>query len=134
MSEELINKYWCKGTNREDKEPRYSHNWVSAKRAWFKIYSDHFECGSWNIKFDKINKINIYKSKQLFIPVKILHIITDKQSYQFGFNPWASPEKDITLNIEEQNINLKYSIFSTVLRIILLIYIIYWILDKILDN
>lgn len=27
---------FCKATNREDKEPRYSHNWVVAKRAFLK--------------------------------------------------------------------------------------------------
>lgn len=133
MAEELINKYWCKGTNREDREPRYSHNWITAKRAWFMIFSDHFKCGKWKIKFDEVNKIVLYKTRQLFIPVKVLHIITDTNSYQFGFNPWSSPEKDISLNIEQKKIKLKYSIFSIIFRIILLAYIIYWFIGKFVD-
>ena len=34
-------KCLCKATKREDREPRYSQNWVTAKRAFIKVF-DYF--------------------------------------------------------------------------------------------
>ena len=118
-------KCWCKATKREDGEPRYSHNWLAAKRAWFKIFEDHIECGSWNIKIEDIKSARLYHARQMFIPVKILQFITATGSYQFGFNPWANPLNHLDIEYSEEKIRLGYSLFSIILRVVLLIYLCY---------
>ena len=40
-----IYKCWTKATNREGGTLRRSHNWITSRRAWFKIFTDRIECG-----------------------------------------------------------------------------------------
>ncbi len=119
-------KCFCKATNREDKEPGYSHNWIAAKRAMFKIFDDRVECGSWNIPFAEIESAHLYKAKQMFIPVNILQLMTQKGNYQFGFNPWANPFMHLNIEYTQSKIKLGYSIYSIVVRIFLVAYIGYF--------
>lgn len=112
-------KCFCKATSREDKEPRYSHNWVAAKRAYFKIFDDRIECGSWNIPFSEIKSAHLYKAKQMFIPVNVLQLVTEKGNFQFGFNPWANPFKHLSIEYEQSKIKLGYSKYSIVVRVLL---------------
>ncbi len=116
-------KCWCKATDREDKEPRYSHNWVSAKRASFKVFEDHIECGSWMIKNSDIESAHLFRTKQMLIPVNVLQIITPTGSYQFGFNPWANPFRHLGVEYSESNIELSYSPFSIALRLLVVAYL-----------
>ena len=120
-------KAWCKATNREDSEPRYSANWLASKRAWFKVFDDRIECGSWEIPKKSIHKAIVYKTKQMFIPVTVLQLITEDGSYQFGFNPWTKPAEHLGIEVEEQFITLKYSFFSLFIRVAALAYVGYWI-------
>lgn len=113
----------CKATNQEDKEPRYSHNWTTAKRAMFKVFEDRIECGSWNIAFSEVKSAHLYKAKQMFIPVNILQLITEKGSYQFGFNPWSNPFKHLDIEYGQSDIKLGYSKYSIIIRAILALYI-----------
>ena len=123
-------KCFCKATNREDKEPRYSHNWVAAKRAMFKVFDDRIECGAWNIPFSEIKSAHLYKTKQMFIPVNVLQLVTEKGNYQFGFNPWATPFKHLGVEYGQSEIKLGYSKFSIALRILLVAYIGYLVWEE----
>jgi hypothetical protein len=128
----LLYKCMTKGTKQEDSEPRYSQNWLVARRGSFCIFDDKVKCGDWIINFTDIAKLIIYRTKQLLIPVKVLHFITTKGNYQFAFNPWAQPEKYLMkLNPEEKNVKLKYSIFSIILRIIILGCLLIYFIQKI---
>ena len=120
-------KAWCKATNREDSEPRYSQNWVAAKRAWFRVYPNRIECGDWSIPFEEVKKTIVYRTHQMWIPVTVLHLITENGSFQFGFNPWANPIKHLSLDFEEQKVRLKYSLFSIVLRVVVVLYLCFWL-------
>ena len=111
----------CKATNKEEKEPRYSQNWVLSKRAFLKIYNDRIECGSWVIKNEEIEKAHVYKTSMLFcIPVQVLQLITPAGTYQFGFNPWADPIKHLEVEYSESKVKLKYSSYSIAVRVLLL--------------
>lgn len=123
-------KCFCKATNREDKEPRYSHNWVDAKRAMFKVFDDRIECGNWIIPFADVESAHLYKAKQMFIPVNILQLVTKSGNYQFGFNPWANPFKHLSISYEESNIKLGYSTYSIVVRVFLVAYLGYLAWEK----
>lgn len=123
-------KCFCKATNREDKELRYSHNWVAAKRAMFKVFDDRIECGNWRIPFADVESAHLYKAKQMFIPVNILQLVTKNGNYQFGFNPWANPFKHLSIGYEESNIRLGYSTYSIVVRVLLVAYLGYLAWEK----
>jgi len=130
MNHELKYKCWCKATNREGSEPRYSQNWVASKRAWFKVYGDRIECGSWVIPFSEVKQAIIYNTRQMFIPVQVLQVVTEQGRFQFGFNPWASPSKHLTLDMRQEIIRLKYSPFSIVVRVLVLGCLAYWVWDR----
>ena len=127
-------KCWCKATDREDNEPRYSANWVTSKRAWFKIFDNRVECGSWTIKFSDVTFAHVYRTKQMFIPCCVLQLKTTEGNYQFGFNPWATPIKHLDLELSESDIKLKYSKFSIAARIFLIVYIIYRVVTHLLKT
>ncbi len=77
-------------------------------------------------QFTKPLPIIVYKTKQMLIPVTVLQLITEDGSYQFGFNPWAKPVDHLGIEIEEQFVTLKFSFFSTFIRVAILAYIGYW--------
>jgi hypothetical protein len=63
----------------------------------------------------------------MFMPVPVLQIQASGQTYQFGFNPWANPMKHLTIPYREETVKLKYSAFSTAVRVIVICYLIYFI-------
>lgn len=123
-------KCFCKATNREDKEPRLSHNWVAAKRGMFKVFEDRVECGDWSIPYSDIESAHLYKAKQMFMPVNVLKLVTRSGNYQFGFNPWANPFKHLGVEFETSKIKLKHSVYSIVVRLVLIAYLGYWVWEQ----
>ena len=124
---------FCKATNREGEEVRFSHNWTIAKRAFFKVYEDRIECGSWNIPFSEVESAHFYKAKQMFIPVKVLQLVTEKGKYQFAFNPWADLFKYLGIEYEQSDIKLDYSTYSIVIRVFLVAYLGYLLWEKVFN-
>ena len=118
-------RYTCfaKAIKCDSASPAYSWCWIGAKRGWFKLYEDRIECGSWDILFEEIDAAIVYRTRQWFIPVTVLQVVTQKDGFQFGFNPWSDPVPYLNIQTEERRVRLKYSIFSTVLRIVLLVAI-----------
>ncbi len=127
-----MKRFWTKATIRETGSPRRSANWVAARRAWFKIFEDRFECGDWVIPLDAVEKAILYTGRQFFMPVSVLELQTAAQTYQFGFNPWVKLERHLIMDFEKQTVRFGYSAFSVVIRIILAGYLIFlvwrWIL------
>jgi len=124
---------FCKATNREGEEVRFSHNWTIAKRGFFKVYEDRIECGSWNIPFSEVESAHFYKAKQMFIPVKVLQLVTVKGKYQFAFNPWANPFKHLGIEYKQSEIKLVYSTYSIVIRVFLVAYLGYLLWEKVFN-
>jgi hypothetical protein len=125
-----IYRCWTKATTSERGLPRRSLNWILARRDWFKIYSDRIKCGDWLIPVDQIVHATVYRGHQMLIPFTILKLETEDQVYQFGFNPWANPIKHLPLSFEEEHIRLGFSPFSVAIRIILILFLLYLILDR----
>lgn len=113
--------YSCitKATKNENGNPKYSANWIVARRGVFSVFEDCIECGNWKILFSEIKIAKLYKTKQMFIPVNVLELQTEKETFQFGFNPWANPFKHLKINYEIENVKLKMSKFSLILRVVL---------------
>lgn len=116
---------WCKATASEDLEPRYSHNWVLARRAQFLVFDNMVKCGDWCIPFDDVQEAIVYHTRQWFIPLRILKLVTKDASYQFGFNPWAKPIEHLAVEYSEQTVRLGYSPFSIAIRVGILVWLAY---------
>ena len=98
---------------------------------FFKVYEDRIECGSWNIPFSEVESAHFYKAKQMFIPVKVLQLVTVKGKYQFAFNPWANPFKHLGIEYKQSEIKLVYSTYSIVIRVFLAAYLGYLLWEKV---
>lgn len=135
MPQKPLYKCWTKATNREIGEPRYSVNWIIARRGQFKISENELGCGNWKIPFNEVEKVTVYKIKTFLGVCKFLHITTrEGANYQFAFNPWAKPLQYLPLkDIEEKEAKLGYSMFSIVVRISILIVFARYLLIKILE-
>ena len=127
MAERPIYKCLTKGSRKESSEPRASFNWLVAKRGWFKIYTDRVECGNWQIAYSEVQKVTLCRFRHWFMKAAVLHLETADGHYQFGFNPWASPDEHIDLQFEEKETTFKYSTYSVVVRLLLIPYLAFWI-------
>lgn len=112
--------YRCmtKATDREAGAPRHSANWIGARRGTFTVFEDRIEVGDWRIPFASIDRAVLYRTAYLpFVTASVLELEADGRTYQFGFNPWASPEKRLPIPLEERTGAIGYSRFSVALRI-----------------
>ena len=119
----------CKATDKESGEPRYSQNWVAARRATFKVFDNRVQCGDWIIPFSDVTEATVYNSKSMMMKVRMLQITTAEKTFQFGFNPWAKPIDHIDLQYQEYDVTLQHSVFSICLRLGLTALLLYqaWI-------
>jgi hypothetical protein len=118
---------FAKGTTAEAGTPRYSANWVTARRGWFKVYSDRVECGDWVIPNESVKDAVIFEARQWFVPVHILALTTESKTWQFGFNPWARVGQHLQFPVRIDRVQLRYSAFSIALRVGVLAYAGYWL-------
>ena len=130
MVVESTYKSWTKGTVSEAGTPRYSANWVTARRAWFKTFSDRVECGDWVIPASSVQDAILFETKQWFIPVFVLAVTTSEHTWQFGFNPWSRVASHLPFSFRRERVRLQYSLFSIIIRGILLAYLIQWLWGK----
>lgn len=117
----LIYKCMTKGTYKENGELRYSQNWVTAKRGFFKVFSDKVTLGQWEFYKGEMKNIILYNTTQMFIPVKVLRFEYDEKIYHFGFNPWADPLRYMDMEYTIENVKIKYSMLSLAMRMLMLI-------------
>ena len=114
-------KCWVKATDREHGAPRYSASWVGARRAWFKVFDDHVECGDWMIPVTSVREAVLFEARMWFVvPVYVLEIVADRGAYQFGFNPWCRIAKHLPFEAEHRRVKLAFSAVSMVVRAVFL--------------
>ena len=116
----------------ENEELERGMDWVTSQRAVLILTDKKLNCGNWKINIDEIQNANLIKIKTIFGPGQVLKITTkNNDNYQFGMQlneEWTS-QSVLPLSIE--NGKIKYSNFSIAIRILLLLYLIYWIIDKV---
>jgi len=120
--------YSCltKASNRESGVPRASANWVVSRRGRFKVFTDRVEVGDWIIPFSDVTHAILYRYPYLpSVKVGVLELSDGETTYQFGFNPWAHPERHLPIPVEEREETMRYSAFSVVLRVAAVAYMIY---------
>ena len=109
---------------------RYSQNWVFARRSVFKVYEKEIRCGDWIFDTDKIQNAVLYRIRQMFIPGSVLEFTYEDTVYQFGFNPWAHPEKVFSFPFETKKVKMRYSAFSLAVRLFVLVLLVYEIVKR----
>jgi hypothetical protein len=118
---------WTKATRREAGEPRYSANWLAARRAWLEFHAERVTCGDWSIPFTEVNRATLYGVRQFFfIRVSVVELETAKGTFQFGVNPWVDPTPHLPLQLTVQQARLRYSPFSILARVALVVAVLWW--------
>ena len=74
-----------------------------------------------------IQEAVLYKSRQALIPVSVLRLVTADSEYQFGFNPWIQMERHLLFQFNTEEVTLKRSTFSLMVRVAVLAYLISWL-------
>lgn len=61
----------------------------------------------------------------LVLKVRVLELHTGGKTYQFGFNPWAHPERHLNLELERQSVRIGHSPFSVLVRVVVVGYVVW---------
>lgn len=106
-------------------------SWVTSQRAVLMLTTSKIICGKWIIPLDQIQSSKLLRITSLFGAGAVLKIQTkDGKNYQFGMqvNPEWTQQQVIPLTPEAAEV--KNSIFSIVIRIIALAYLLYLLYEK----
>ena len=113
-----------KGTTAEGENLGRSLNWVVARRGILKVMPDALVCGDWRIPYEQIDEAELFTIRSIF-PGFLLRVRTGDTIYQFGLNWNPFWKKELPFPVTREKVNLKYSIFSIVVRVALLGYAVY---------
>ncbi|OHD07950.1 MAG: hypothetical protein A2086_01470 [Spirochaetes bacterium GWD1_27_9] len=115
----------------EDKTPEYGKEWITAKRCVF-IFSDKkIKAGKWEIPINQIDNAELIKFSTLYGKGMVLKISTiQNEYYQFGLQYNKEIENQNILNFKISEQKLKLSLFSIIIRIIAISFLIYYIITK----
>ena len=106
-------------------------DWVTSQRAVVILTNKRIKCGRWNIPLEQIISAQIVKFPTTYGAAQVLKIETKNQdNYQFGMqmNKEWTEQTVLPLALEKQK--LKYSFFSIAVRVLLLGYLVYWVIEK----
>ena len=110
-------------------------DWVTSQRAVVMLTDKKIVCGKWTIPLDKISTVQLIKINSLFGDGQVLKVqTTDEKNYQFGMqlNPEWTNQQQLPLTLEKGQV--KNSVFSIIVRVIAVGYLIYWLYDSFFDN
>ena len=107
-------------------------DWVTSQRAVVLLTDKRIKCGRWDIPLDNIATSKLVKINTAFGPGQVLKVTTkDQDNYQFGMQMNREWTEQTVLPLTLEKGKMKYSLFSIAVRLILIGYIIYWIIEKI---
>jgi hypothetical protein len=124
---ELLHRCMTKATTAEGNDIRHSLNWVLARRAFLKVFLDRLECGDWIIRYNEIDEAMLFRTRQMLIACYVLRIRSKHRIYQFGLNPGRFWAGELPFPLKRETGSLGYSWFSTVLRVLLFLMILYYV-------
>lgn len=118
--------------SKKDIRLQYGLGWVVSRRTTLMLTENELICGNWFIPIKEITKSQIQIIKSIFGKGYLLIISTSTgDNYQFGLmsdKKWL--EQDV-LNLEKVENEFTYSLFSKLIRICILIWIVKLIIDSI---
>ncbi len=114
---------------------KHGLDWVTSQRAVVLLTDKKIICGKWSIPLDTIATAQLLKIKSLFGGGQVLKVqTTDDKNYQFGMqlNPEWTSQQQLPLKLEKGQV--KHSIFSIIVRLIAVGYLIYWLYEHFIAN
>jgi hypothetical protein len=113
-----------------DKDIRRGAGWVTSQRAVILLSDKRIKCGQWDIPLDHITSSELIKINTTFGPGQVLKLSTkDQHHFQFGMQMNSEWTEQTVLPLTLAEGKLKYSLFSIAVRLFLLGYLIYWIIE-----
>lgn len=114
---------------KNDEEIKYGLGWIFSRRGTLILTEDKLICNDWQILISDIKKASILKFQGFFSKGLVLKIKTkDNKNYHFGLIDDPVWENQNVLLFEIDTQKIKYSWFSILVRILLLIWLINFII------
>jgi hypothetical protein len=110
-------------------------DWVTSQRAVVMLTDKKIICGKWTIPLDTVSTAQLLKINSLFGGGQVLKVqTTDDKNYQFGMqlNPEWTNQQRLPLTLEKGKV--KNSVFSIIVRLIAVGYLIYWFYERFVAN
>ena len=125
-SSTLLHTCMTKATTAEGDQMRHGPNWVLSRRARLKIFDDHLACGDWTIDYGDIQSTTLFSIRSNFIiPGYVLRVETEAKAFHFGLNPGRFWKGDLPFPVSREKGKLGYSVFSLLVRLLLVGYLTY---------
>jgi hypothetical protein len=130
--EKVLASDGCKGIiTEQNQDIKRGTQWLASKRAVLLLTEKRIICGKWIIPLETVATARLSRIKALFMDGQVLKIQTeDGKNYQFGmqFNTeWANQQ---ALPLSYENEKVKYSLFSILIRVYLIGYLVYWLWER----
>ncbi len=115
---------------KEESAVQHEIGWIVSRRSALILADDRLVCGSWEIPLSSITQASLMRYKALFARALVLKIATtDNIHYQFGLQYDPAWEKQTALKIDIEDGKIKYSLFSIIIRIIVIVLLIQYIIQ-----
>lgn len=101
-------------------------DWITSQRAVLFLTEKYIICGKWRIPLDQITKASLIKIRG----GQVLKIDTENNTYQFGMQVNPEWTKQEVLPLTLQKGEMTYSLYSVVVRLLLIGYLMYWVYDR----
>ncbi|MFQ5857770.1 MAG: hypothetical protein ACE5LU_19365 [Anaerolineae bacterium] len=109
----------------EDTGVRYEPGWIVSRRGVLILTSDKLVCGFWEIPLTSVINATLLRFKGLLSRWLVLKVATDDGShYQFGLQYDPTWETQTALKLTVEDGKIKYSAFSIVVRVALILALI----------
>lgn len=118
-----------------NQEVQSGFDWISSQRAVILLTDKKIVCGKWTIPLDTISKAQLIKINSLFGAGQVLKIqTTENKNYQFGMqlNPEWTIQQKIPLALEKGQV--KHSSYSIIIRLIIVVFFLYWVYESFIAN
>ena len=115
----------------DDQAIQHGFHWVTSQRAVIMLTDKRIVCGKWTIPLDAITAAQLIK----YGSAHVLKIQTkDGANYQFGMqvNPEWTNQHILPLLPEKERV--KFSLYSIIMRLILLGYICYYLYSRFIST
>lgn len=123
-------KCFTKASEWETGAARNMYPWAMSRRAWFEVYDDRIQCGDWKVPVSSIEEAVLFETRQWFMKVHVLRIVTKDTTYQFGFNPWSRVAAHLPFEVEHRRARTRRSFLGLAMRVAMLVLVVYWLWQK----
>ena len=115
----------------ENTDVQRGMNWVTSQRAVVLLTDKRITCGKWDIPLDDIEASELKKFNTIYGPGLVLKLSTKNQEhYQFGMQMNKEWTEQTVLPLTMEKTKVKFSPFSIIIRLLLVAYILYYLIES----